>query len=119
MTKKYKIQHTENYWEMEVEIDHENADKHIKDLAEFWAGWEHDLRVCGGDYTKLFLRNLAYKVWREMVSHDWSLNGVLSLFEGVEGWYQMDGTYGIRIISADSDPTGIHDFTVETRLETI
>lgn len=48
-----------------VEIIEEIAAPFIKEMVEFWSNWESALDDHGGDYTTLWLKNLAQFILRE------------------------------------------------------
>ncbi len=76
-----------------VTIDSKKAEAPIKDMVEFWSGWEGNLRDSDDDYTICFLRNLAMFVLREGRKPSGVVDG-----EGEdEGWVPLDGTYGITV----------------------
>lgn len=61
----------------------------IKEMVEFWMGWEMELDRDGGDYTRCFLRRLT--------------NYILTFGEPpqeTEGWYPLDGSWGIKVLES-------------------
>lgn len=102
-------------WEMTVVIDHEKANKHIKEMVEFWHGWEKRMKDNNDNYTSIFLKQLGFEVFYQIMSEGYNLTGILYLFsEGHEGWCRMDGTFGITIISVDESDIDEDDFSFET-----
>jgi hypothetical protein len=101
MTKRYNIQYGagEVDWNCEVEIDEELAKEPIKEIVEYWAGWQKWLKINDGDYTKTFLEDLGRILVRLSISL--TLEGILGHFETREGYCPLDGTCGIKIISVD------------------
>jgi hypothetical protein len=87
-----------------VEIDPEMAAPHIKQMVEFWMGWEEDLEESEGDYTHRFLVNLTRFIlnWRRPPEDD-------------EGWVILDGRYGITITSWDRWEPNIDAIDIQQR----
>ena len=115
MTKDYHIENDDLTWEMTVRIDHEKADKPIKEMVEFWGGWKEKLKDSDGDYTKAFLKMLGVECYKILVAEDLTIDGLIRRFstkEQKEGWYQMDGSDGIEILDADSVEIEEYMFTV-------
>ena len=73
----------------EVEITKSSvSDAAIKDMVEFWSNWERLLGECGGDYTLCWLRKLTrFILIYGRPPHD------------EEGWYNLDGSKDINIVS--------------------
>ena len=71
-----------------VEIDEVKATGPIKEMVEFWLGWEDAVSNNNGDYTRTWLKNLAKFIIR---NQELPLNN--------EGWTLLDGTYGITVKS--------------------
>lgn len=74
-----------------VEIDESKAAAPIKEMVEFWMGWEDAVEDNDGDYTKTWLQNLALFIIR---------NGRPPSDD--EGWVPLDGTHGITIKTWDA-----------------
>jgi len=73
-----------------VEVsDHKATLDAIKDMVEFWAFWEKRLAEAHGDYTLCWLHELANFMLYEQRPPN----------SGDEGWYLLDGSLGIRLIS--------------------
>lgn len=53
--KNFKITH-ESGWEMRVQIDEEKTKDAIKEMVEFWCGYEFRLALNEGNYLKTFLQ---------------------------------------------------------------
>ena len=73
----------------EVEINPELAEKPIKQMVEFWSGWEYDLRENDGDYTKTWLKMLANFLLERRREPDLD-----------EGWCKLDGSFGIKLLNS-------------------
>ena len=72
-----------------VEIrDSEASRAAIKEMVQFWSGWQQALHLARGDYTDCWLRKLARFI-------------VISGFEpcNEEGWYPLDGSKDIKLLS--------------------
>jgi hypothetical protein len=72
-----------------VEIDGEKAAEPIKEMVEFSTSGEDDLAAENGDYTRAWLRRLGRFILRQHApprSDD-------------EGWFPLDGTHGIDLVS--------------------
>ena len=76
-----------------VEIDEEKAAPAIREMVEFWAGWIKRLLDFDGDYTGLFLRQLAVEVYRLTAEFPGiGVEGVIDSFAAnKEGWTPMNG----------------------------
>lgn len=96
--KTYKIAY--DWWEATIKIDEEKAKEAIKEMVEFWMGWESRLGLNDGDYTKTFLQQLSRNILIE--SMDYNLHGIISKYDDREGWTKMDGSKGIEIISVNN-----------------
>jgi hypothetical protein len=122
MTKKYKIEYPELYWELNVEIDEDfkiegidgisTTREAIKSMVEFWAGWQRQLKENGGDYTITFLKELARTCLYDHIGENHNMEGVISYFEDEEGWFAMDGSNGIKITFMDETSFAPSDFAV-------
>lgn len=104
-----------SWWDCKILIDfnHPNIQEKIKAMVQFWIGWESRLDDEDGDYTKAFLRQIAREIY--IISFDgWNKEGVIQQFEEREGWYSMDGSNGIEILSVTS--VGVeYDFDIEEK----
>ncbi len=109
-TKRYCL--TGDNFEMTVEIDHAvMTDEKLHEINRFWTSAEHRLAMVGGFVLNTVLEMLFCHVQRLIVEDPFglNLNGVLHAFawkdnqgsrkNGEEGWPEMDGSYGIRIVS--------------------
>jgi len=113
MTKMYNLGHAfQSDWKMTVEIDHEIADKQIKEMVEFWRGWEFRLSENEFDYTVVFLKQLAHEVFCAQVAECYNLTGIIEHFNKLEGWTPIDGSMGITIKEVSSDAIEFRHFKV-------
>ncbi len=111
--KKFKIEHQDLFWEMVVEIDPEKAAPAIREMVEFWSGWDHDLFMNDGDYTKTFLQSLSSQVLTIQIGDGYNLYGVLEELQRREGWAKFDGSQGIKILSCEDIRLDGDEFTVK------
>jgi len=102
MKKKYLVFDSVTEGEIRVEIDHsfENIDRILKQMVEFWANTSEDLEREGGNYLKCWLKILLDEILNNGIGD--SLEKQLEYFEEVEGFYPLDGTYGIRLLQISS-----------------
>lgn len=115
--KKYNVEHTPTYGAIVVEIDFDFVSKIknetgeedypvaqcIKDMVEFWHGYQLKLAANDNDYTKTFLKQLARNIISLLASRNLSTFGVIEEMRGEEGWCPLDGSLGIKLLSVD-DP---------------
>jgi len=113
--KKFKITHDWLTWELEVEIDEAKAQPAIKEMVEFWMGWENALDENEGDYTKTFLQNLARECITIAIANNFNMRGIISAFNDGkrEGWTPMDGSQGIKITGVDLYNFERSEFSIE------
>lgn len=98
--KKYLIEHVDLIWSCEVEIDEEKAAPAIKEMVEFWLGWENELNKVNGDYTLAFLKMLGRELLYVVIAER-SGETCTEYFKSLEGWYPLDGSHGIKIVSCE------------------
>lgn len=84
----------------------------IKEMVEFWTGWEEWIENANGDYIKAFALQLAKECFHIAYSNNYNTLGVIAEFEDMEGYCKMDGSNGIWIVHTD-DAT-IDDFEFST-----
>lgn len=84
---KYNCQYD---WELicELEIDEEKATPYIKEMVEFWYGWEAKLKLNNGNYIETWLKMLTrFIVFNKRLPGD------------TEGWYDIEKeNYGIKLL---------------------
>ncbi len=111
-TKRYRM--SADNFDMTVEIDHAvmTEDK-LHEINRFWTGAESRLYEKDGFVLGAVLELLFCRVQRVIVEDPFglSLEGVINEFawkdhrgnrkNGQEGWPDMDGSYGIRIVDVD------------------
>lgn len=75
---------------LEVKIDHQLAETPIKEMVEFWSGWEYDLEENNNNYTTTWLKNLIrFYIRRGRIP------------KNDEGWCSFEGKFGITVKSLD------------------
>lgn len=108
---RYQIGAYELDWWATVEIDDElqfqyagettTTERVIKDMVEFWSGWQWRLKDMHNDYTLVFLKQLTAEIIGKIATNNYNLEGVIAHFKNAEGWVQMDGSAGIKILDVD------------------
>lgn len=122
--KKYKI--SRDYWECLVEIDESfviptlklNDGNYttldaMKEMILFWNGGASRLDLNDGDITKTFLQQLAREIQFIILEHNYNLIGVISAFTQREGWFDVDGSAGIKLMFVDDLEIEWDEFIVE------
>lgn len=121
---KFTVEHASG-GEIIVEIDFDYQFKPFKpelksvkeaivEMVEFWSNWKTDLKENGNDYVKAFLKKLCCKVLCLEVEYQCNEEGIIRKINEEEGYYPIDGSIGIKLISV----TGIdfeeqEDYTIE------
>lgn len=126
MIKKYKIMHFDTHWDCEVEINPEfiiedlsepdqpyTTMKAMEEMVKFWMGWEGRLDSNDGDIIKTFLQSLGREIQYILYEHEYNVIGVINEFKEREGWFDMDGRYGIKILSTDDLSISHEEFHIE------
>jgi len=108
---RYKLSHRDLAWEAEVEVDTEKSAPVIKEMVEFWLGWESRLEGHSGDYLSTFLAMLARELLIVVMEGGWGSR--VSKFKNREGWYPLDGSQGITLVRCDDYRFEDEEFTVE------
>lgn len=99
MMKKVKLQY--EWWEAVLEINYnENTLQWMKDQVLFWIGGQDAIDEQDGDVEKAYLKMLGVKLLE--LSSEYNLYGVEKEFEDMEGWAQLDSTFGVIIRGIDS-----------------
>jgi len=115
MIKKYIIQNPNEDWECTVQVDDEFTFQDFRNpaitlraidamtiMVEFWTDWKQRLAQNDGDYKVTFLQQLGREVFYILAARDAkSLGSVISEFKNREGWCDMDGKFGITILSVE------------------
>lgn len=99
MKKRYTIRYDWTYG-MVVEIDHNVCtDTVLHEINNFWSGAEERRDRADDDITKAVLTMLALQAFRDTITdlapeEMWRTNAP-------EGWPNLDGSYGITLVSLD------------------
>jgi hypothetical protein len=86
-----------------VVIDEEKAAPFIKEMVEFWANYGERLTAAKGSYTKAWLMMLGRFILRNSKPP-----------KDEEGWYPLDGSYGIKLEKWDTWEPDPDEIEVET-----
>lgn len=110
--KKVKIEF--DWWEADVLIEDtpETLEK-MKEQLLFWMGGQQWIDDEDGDVEMAYLKMLTRTILP--LSMDYNLFGIVEKISDREGWYPIDGTHGVKLISCDSwyfESGNIHISTV-------
>lgn len=110
---RYRIENKNDYTDFDVIIDwdHDNIEDKIKQMVEFWTGWQNRLSLNQGDYTLTFLQQLAQEVYPMLVMGKYETQ-IVKHFVNKEGWVPIDGTNGIELDNLFSAQIHPEDFEV-------
>lgn len=107
--KKFNIEHEPTGGEITVEIDFgfsrqfgektETVNDFIKEMVTFWSGWESRVEENEGSLLLTFLKQLCKQSVFLEFEGNWNTDGVIEKFYTLEGWYPMDGSYGIKLLN--------------------
>lgn len=76
-----------------VEIDEAKAETLIKEMVEFWMGWQDRLAENDGDYAQTWLKDLArFLIRNQRIPNQWMED---------EGWYPFTEQHGITVKDHD------------------
>jgi len=94
-TRRYKVAY--DWWDMVVDIRQDTPTiAKCKEMVLFWDGGEELLRTSAG-VVDAFLLHLARNIIRLAVNEDQPARAL----EKQEGWYKLDGTDGVTVVSVD------------------
>lgn len=112
MKKKYVVEHAPTGANIIVEIDHsfENLDRNIKDMVDFWSNSKEKLSNEKGDYTRTWLKMLLTEILNNECGE--SRSKQLEYFQDCEGFYPLDGSYGITLIDVSYPIFDEDDFDI-------
>lgn len=112
MKNKYVVEHAPTGANIILEIDHsfENLDKNIKDMVEFWSGYLYKLKYEKGDYTRTWLKMLLTEILNNECGEN--ISKQLEYFQNCEGFYPLDGSYGITLIDVSYPSFDEDDFNI-------
>lgn len=110
----YKIENDLLGASVTVEVDDEKMpDDMLEQINGFWSGAEDRLLDADDNLLNAVLTLLAETVFRIQFSDDLNTYGVVKAFENLEGWPTMDGTYGFKIIDAESFEIDPFDISIQ------
>jgi hypothetical protein len=125
MKKLFKIQNPNEDWECTVQVDDEFTFQDFRNpaitlrpidamtiMVEFWTGWKQRLALNDGDYQITFLQQLGREIFYILAAERLNVNGVIAAFSSREGWCDMDGKFGITILSVDELSWDHYEFEV-------
>jgi hypothetical protein len=99
---KFKVTDYNDEFDMIILIDFDfkkdgiDIEKILKDQVLFWSGGERDIEFHDGDYVKVYLMYLANLVKEH--SRDYNIDGVKDKIKEAEGYYPVDGSWGITLL---------------------
>lgn len=108
--KNFRIEHLPTFGEIEVEIDFGFSKKNknnefitvehfMKEMVDFWTGSQVRLDENEGNYQNAFLKQLCSEVIILSASKNLSVSGIIDEINDKEGWYPIDGSCGIKLLS--------------------
>ncbi len=103
--KKYKVQF-DNYFEMTIRIKSDTeTTKILHQINDFWTDSKDRLSKENGSIESVVVKLIAKEVVLiQATSFSGSLDSVKEVFDnGIEGFYPVDGSFGIEIIDIDID----------------
>jgi len=111
MSKIYKLTFTPLMWDCKVQVD---ADMIIEKLSTpekpctaldvmreqivFFISGKYHLRRNNGDVVKTFLQMLGAEIALVVTTERVNLLGVIDYFKDREGWFDIDGSYGVKLL---------------------
>lgn len=129
--KKYEIEHCTTYGSILVAVNHDftvviepnkvaetwNIERVMKEILMFWTSGQGRIDDNEDNIQDAFLKLLCEEVMR-MLAEQNNLNefGIKSLFENREGWFKMDGSFGVEILGVDPPIFNNQDDYVITEL---
>lgn len=106
----YTVEHEPTSAEIKVEINFDykfqygelqmSMNDMMKEMVDFWVGFEYRLNDNNGNYFETFLKQLCHEVM--ILGLDKNVLGIISEFNNREGWWKIDGTEGIKLLSVDN-----------------
>ncbi len=119
--KRYKGTHLDTGFEVVVEIDSSvMTEEKLHEINNFWSGAEDRLDDADGIVVNAVLKMLSAEVFRLSIDHmlveecfDWKCRYTGKQRNGIEGWPEMDGSFGIKIVSYDDFEIRADDIGVE------
>lgn len=111
MKKRYTISYDWSF-DLVVDIDHDvMTDANLHEINNFWNNADYRLRKADGDISKAVLTMLGLTAFTMSVEY-WDADDRLRRGD-VEGWPQMDGKYGITLVSLDTFELDEDDLSIK------
>lgn len=98
----------DHYWSAEVEIDEDIAKPYLMETVQFFMGAEERLARFDGNVVLAYLDLLKTEILYTTV-HDG--DGMLLVNAGCEGFYPLDGSHGVRLVSCE--PFNLKDLEID------
>ena len=119
-TKRYSINWYD--WDVVVEIDHDIVtDEKLHAINNFWTGADDRLCVANESVLDAVLCSLAERCFQLQIEYGYTTKGLIGLFSWTdplgfgpqEGWPNMDGTDGFKLILVDTVTFSPGEMTVQ------
>jgi len=108
----FKIEDEDQTFNMKIEIDFgftregQNMESILKEQVLFWPNGARDIEINDGDYVKTYLEYMASEV--KPVSRYWHIIIVKRTIKDIEGYYPINGEWGITLIQCSHDEEDIN-----------
>lgn len=118
----FDVEYGPSWWECRIEIDpdFETGNEHlpttidaIENSVDFFDGSKDDLAQFDGDYIKTYAMQLARELCIMQVQQGLILEALIDDFKNKEGWFPIDGSWGVRVLNADDFTFSSGEFMVE------
>jgi hypothetical protein len=94
--KRYTINY--DWWEAVVDVDDTPETlEYMKEQILFWMVGEERLKKFNNHIIDAYIEMLSSQLI--VLSMDYNEYGINQKFLNMEGWYPIDGTYGVKLIS--------------------
>lgn len=124
MSKRILTMTHENGFEVKVEVDDawrapeemtkgldrneanklETAQDIMRETLEFFVSGKENIKTHG--LEKAFMRSVLLICWRlKLANYNLSHRDYLAEIEDTEGWWELDGRYGVKLINIDDEVT--------------
>jgi len=109
--KKVKITHKN--WSADVLIDDEDPKtlRAMKSQLMHWASGEHKIEREKGNVEQAYLKMLGQELAAQSIEK--GLTEVVEKFEFIEGFFPLDGSYGVRLITLQHWEFDANEFNLE------
>jgi len=113
--KRYNV-NWDHQLDLVVEIDHDQVtDEFLHSINSFWSEADDRLDDADNNVLNAVLKMLGQQCWELMIANGFNTYGLIQEFNDREGWPDMDGSYGIKIINCDALLFDISDITVKEK----